>query len=467
MVALVIVGCGSGSPGGPTPAGITQSAAEVHAPTGTDPTSGGLTTLSCRAAGNCLAIGFFREPGSPTSATYLLHRPGAAWTKGGPWLHHAGGGIGCPSVDLCWRRTGKQLSFWGRVGQSWHETVLRLPGVTARAQSLSSFSCPSAGNCVAVDAVQQTHGTRSLLLAESEGAWHSTAPHGGSVALVSCPSVGSCTAVGSYRRKDAKGGGYGSYPWVLDEKGGTWGRGHGAKLPPDAATTRDFRGASPFMGFSGLSCPTAGNCTAVGGYVDRHGDYQGLILAERDGRWLPGIRAPLPANAVSNNDPNELQNPLVAVSCAAPDDCGAVGWFVTDQSGIRHGLLLSERHGRWQASEIALSKGASGGVGLSSIVCPSPGNCVATGYGASDEQTPSGNATYGVIVAERGGSWGRGFTAATPQDAAGGKNSRVFLGPLSCPSARTCTVLGSYLARADQSSSDPPSKGMLLDLGFR
>src|SRR5215472_8284034 len=265
--------------------------------------------------------------------------------------------------------------------------------------------------------------------------------------------------VGSYRRKDAKGGGQGSYPWVLDETGGMWGRGHGAELPPDAATTRDFRGASPFMGFSGLSCPTGGNCTAVGGYVDRHGDYQGLILAERDGRWLPGIRAPLPANAVSNNDPNELQNPLVAVSCAAPDDCGAVGWFVTDQSGIRHGLLLSERHGRWQASEIALSKGASGGVGLSSIVCPSPGNCVATGYAASDEQTPSGHATYGVILAERGGSWGRGFTAATPQDAAGGKNSRVFLGPLSCPSARSCTVLGSYVARADQSSSDPPSKG--------
>jgi hypothetical protein len=137
---------------------------------------------------------------------------------------------------------------------------------------------------------------------------------------------------------------------VLDESGAHWAaRGVSLRLPADAATARDDRGG-PFIGFTGLSCLSAGNCTAVGGYVDRDHHFQGVFFTERGGKWSQGIRAPVPAGAVPNDDPMQLENPMNSVSCATPDNCAAVGSFSVDQTETPHGLLLAERGGSWKAS---------------------------------------------------------------------------------------------------------------------
>jgi hypothetical protein len=93
-------------------------------------------------------------------------------------------------------------------------------------------------------------------------------------------------------------------------------------LPPDASAVDGDptkSGTAPFFGFTGLSCPSVGNCTAVGGYEDKHDNEQGLILTERNG--------------VFNS-----------VSCPSASRCIVVGQY-PNRTGKPRGLILSLRLG--------------------------------------------------------------------------------------------------------------------------
>jgi hypothetical protein len=99
---------------------------------------------------------------------------------------------------------------------------------------------------------------------------------------------------------------------------------------------------------------------------------------------------------------------------------------------------------------------APGGVFLSSVTCPSRGNCVATGYYASHGKT------YGLIVRERGGKWERGMTAAVPSNAAPAGKSHTFLDSVSCAAAsRRCAAVGTY---ADRSGT---AQGLIVSVSVR
>jgi hypothetical protein len=84
-----------------------------------------------------------------------------------------------------------------------------------------------------------------------------------------------------------------------------------------------------------VSCGSAGNCAAVGSYVDSSGNVQGLLLTGTSGTWAAGVEASLPANA--DKDPKANLN---SVSCASAGNCTAVGEY-DDSSGHEQGLLLS------------------------------------------------------------------------------------------------------------------------------
>ena len=81
-----------------------------------------------------------------------------------------------------------------------------------------------------------------------------------------------------------------------------------------------------------MSCASAGNCSAVGYYVDNSGHPEGLLLAETAGTWATGVEASPPANAAPN--PVVL---LSSVSCPSVGNCSAVGNY-TDSLGRRHFL---------------------------------------------------------------------------------------------------------------------------------
>jgi hypothetical protein len=461
---------------------ISQKAIEAPRPSGVSAkTQSFVQQVACASAKSCAATG-----------TSLYSKQGGAWKAAKvPALAGAGGttlrSLDCPSAGKCEAvgRAGEQhVVEVSQSGSHWTLAQLQLPANAAPIDpprgpfpTLESDSCWSPGNCTAVgdyDAADRT--THALLFGEDAGTWgaatdvplpadaSTTIPPpdgesfaGGFLDFASCPSGGNCSTVGSYTRTPTGG----AYPWVFDETGGLWSpAGVGLQLPAGAATTVDLRGGggSPFMGFSGLSCTSAGNCTAVGGYVDSHSDFQGAIFAEHDGIWSNGVKAPVPADAGSNTDAMELLNPLTAVSCSTADDCAAVGFFVKGgdkgDSETPHGLLLAEHGGRWKASAVSLPKAAnaSEGVFLTSVSCPAPGNCVAVGYYASHGHT------HGLVVREHGGKWARAVTAAVPKGAASASRSHTFLNSVSCASSGSCIAGGDY---ADRSGK---TRGLLLSL---
>ncbi len=474
-VSLVFVATASGS--GPV---TSQKALKAPRPSGVPQKKAAVVEqVACASAKSCAAYG-----------GWLYTEQGGKWKSVTvPALPHTGGAnprsITCPAAGRCevvGIAGAQHLLAVTEQGRQWRSTGFALPGNAAPIKPpdgpspfASGVSCPAAGACTVVGHYEAAdHTTHALLIAEHEGTWgavtdvplppdastkfpppDSELVAGGFLYLASCPSSGSCATVGSYTRKPHEA----TYPWELDKTGGTWTGAHGLELPAGAATTVDSRGggASPFLGFSGLSCPGVGNCTAVGGYVDKHGYFQGGIFTERAGNWSNAIRAPVPANAGPNTDPMELNNPMTAVSCAAPADCAAVGLYVMSRSETQHGLLLAEHQGKWKASALVLPRGAHspGGVFLTSVSCPSRGNCVAVGYYGDHGKT------HGLVVRERGGKWQRAVNAALPKGAAPATRSHAFLTSVTCPSARFCLAGGYYAQRTGA------TQGLLLSLRLR
>jgi hypothetical protein len=458
-------------------AGVSQKAIDAPRPSGTPKSKGGLVEqVACVSATDCAGLGVWQY--SDLAGKWKAGKVPVVAGTGGTNLRS----LDCPAAGNCEAVGDGGLQHVVQVsenGRQWTAGELELPADAASVKppigplpSLDSVSCASVGNCVAVGGYTGSDRTlHPLLFAQHSGTWGTgTEPQlpsnaatsydpnqpgvGGRLSLVSCPSAGNCTAVGIYSNKSA---GESDYPWVATETGGSWKPGSEAQLPAGAALYGDLTvGDSPFFGFTGLSCPSAGNCTAVGGY-DKQGSEEGLILAEKNGVWSRAAKAPLPRHAFPNSEPNEFTTPLASVSCAAANDCAAVGWYVVHVSGTFHGLLLGERNGAWKASALVLPAGARapGGVFLTSVACPSRGNCLAVGYYADQGKT------HGLVVRERGGKWERAVNAALPNGAAPASKAHTFLNSVSCPTASACTAGGYY---ADRSGV---TQGLLLSLRLR
>lgn len=259
-----------------------------------------------------------------------------------------------------------------------------------------------------------------------------------SINSVSCASAGHCSAVGNYQdSSDLQQG------LLLTETSGKWRTGVEAALPPNAA-------AHPGVQIGSVSCASAGNCTAVGSYQVGSGDEEGLLLAEKAGRWATGVEAALPGNAA----PAGVVF-LSSVSCASAGKCSAVGAYEAD-SGWSEGLLLTEKAGRWATGVEATlpANAANGNTFLSSVSCSSAGNCSAVGYYNGYD---SGG--QGLLLTEKSGKWRTGVEAAMPGNAIAGKP--VSLPSVSCASAGNCSAVGTY--NNDESSKDLTTpRGVLL-----
>ena len=217
---------------------------------------------------------------------------------------------------------------------------------------------------------------------------------------VSCASAGNCGAVGQYLDSSSHERGL-----LLSETAGTWATGVEASPPANA-------GSNPAVYPSSVSCASAGNCSAVGNYVDSSGHRQGLLLAESAGTWATGVEASLPASAGS--DPHVSLN---SVSCASTGDCSAVGDY-KHSSGHGQGLLLSESAGTWATGIEALlpaNAGSDPAASLQSVSCASAGNCSAVGYYYDSSANEQGLllSTMRRLKVSKAGS-GRGSVTSSP-----------------------------------------------------
>jgi hypothetical protein len=306
----------------------------VEAPAPAGGTRALLGTVSCASAGNCTAVGYYSDSAGDDQGLLLTETAG-----------------------------------------SWAAAVVTMPAnAAANPNSISSFlnsvSCPSAGNCTATGIYTDSSGDyQGLLLTETGGTWatgvEATLPAGAAanpdarVGQVSCASAGNCTAIGIYT--DSSGDYQGL---LLTETAGTWATGIKAPLPAGAT------GAS----LSSVSCASGGNCTAIGYYTDSSGHGQGLLLTETAGTWATGVQAPLPAGAKPGVD-------LFSVSCASAGNCAAVGGYGDSSvgpSGIDQMVLLTQSAGSWTATEAVPPAGATSAAPKGMAVsCASEGNCTA------------------------------------------------------------------------------------------
>jgi hypothetical protein len=218
-----------------------------------------------------------------------------------------------------------------------------------------------------------------------------------------------------------------------------WGDGIVAALPANAAATNQY------VSINSVSCPSAGNCSAVGSYVDSFGDRQGLLLTETAGKWGVGLEALLPGNLATSAGVE-----LSAVACASAGNCTAVGHYG------ENGLLLSETDGNWAPGAEAVlpanARSSDQSVDLTSVSCPSAGNCSAVG-----SYLDSAPNFQGLLLNEAGGKWSTGVEVSLPGDNQGIGNA--FLDSVSCASAGDCTAVGYYEA---PSPINDLSRGLLV-----
>lgn len=254
---------------------------------------------------------------------------------------------------------------------------------------------------------------------------------------LSCPSAGNCTAAGAFL--DVNGATQGL---LISESAGSWGSPVELALPSNAGT-------DPLATFNGLSCPSVGNCAAVGTYQDSTGDGQSFVVDEASSSWATATQITLPSNALSSGQNSQIK----AVSCKSAGNCSAVGTYLDQTKPIAkvEGFTLNEVGGKWGVA-VAIKLPANANfnpfVALSQIECSSVANCTAVGSYIDAE-----NVTRPLLVSEVNGSWSPAKALSLPN------NANAY--PLASLSEMTCLASGDCVAIGTYTSNSGAIEGMI------
>jgi hypothetical protein len=360
----------------------------------------GIGAVSCAAAGNCLAAGVFSTPG------YHDH----------PFL------------------VSQVRGRWGRA-----QRVLGMGGLDRGNQaSIGSVSCSGVGNCTIGGSYRDGSGhSHAWVASQVHGKWARAHQLPGMAALnkgnasglgsLSCVSIGNCTADGSYT--DGQGH---AQPFVVSEVKGTW---HDVQAVSGltALATAGTSGIGP------LSCRSAGNCSAAGGYKDGQFSQDAYVISQVGGKW--GQAEPVPGLKALNTGGYDTVNSL---ACGSPGNCVAGGTY-SDVPGDRFTFIVSQVHGTWGTAQQVPGMAAlgTGGYGeVDTVACSTAGNCAAGGIDGDNNGFDVNGGGQAFVATETNGTWGPAEvipgTARLNSGADGGTTT------LSCPRPGACTAAGYY-----------------------
>lgn len=313
-------------------------------------------------------------------------------------------------------------ALWAAAPASARWRIERTPSPASADSHLDGVSCASTRACVAVGYANRGPGKNKPLAERWNGKKWALArpplPRGaltGYLDAVSCASARVCVAVGGYENRTR-------VFVALTER---W-NGKGWSLQ-DAPNPR-----GKDIELDGVSCPSASVCTAAGTY-ERAGIW--LPLAERlsSRRWSLQ-RTPAPAHSPDA----ELSG---GVSCSSASACTAVGVYANAQQ--THGYTLAER---WNGRGWSIQRSPNVGPAYSSVLrggvsCTSRGACMAAGF----------SLRRGSIGSPLGERWNASkWTLARPPKPPGAGDAR--LAAISCSKANACFSVGTYTHGL---SSDP------------
>lgn len=217
---------------------------------------------------------------------------------------------------------------------------------------------------------------------------------------VSCTASGSCTAVGTYDDTST------DVVYTLAEhrtSGGGW-----ASQPTPSPGTAH--------GLNSVSCPSAADCTAFGGYGGS--GRSGTLVEHWDGSSWTIQSSPNPAGTPEAE--------FYSGSCASPTSCTAVGYYTGPSGGD---LPLAEQWNgtAWTIHHVPLPTRTSQG-NLLGVSCRSATNCTAVG----DYELRLGAST--ALAEHWNGTAWKFQTVPAP--------TVVSLYGVSCSSATACTAVG-------------------------
>jgi hypothetical protein len=327
-----------------------------------------LSGVSCSAAGACVAVGSYVDPAGSTVALAESWN-GATWSIL-PVPAPPGStesvllGVSCTTAVACasvgyYTRSGTGYLTLAEAwnGTSWQAQATPNPAGAAES-ALSGVSCTPAGGCMAVGYFIGDLAAGTLAEAWGGSSWRIQAtpsPPGyvdAGLAGISCTAASACTAVGGYFTP-AQAGKTLAESW----DGTSW----------RIQATPDVAGAQA-NSLSAVSCRTAGACTAVG--EDQAVGQPGVTLAEAWNGTSWQIQAtPDPAGALATT--------LTGVSCPAASTCLAVGSHLTTAATS---LTLAEAWDgtSWQIQAIPSPAGATRSE-LSAVSCLGAAACMAVG----------------------------------------------------------------------------------------
>ncbi len=179
----------------------------------------------------------------------------------------------------------------------------------------------------------------------------------------------------------------------------------------------------------GISCPTSGNCVAVG----QLSNSQAGLYQEVSGTWNS---VPVP------NAPNIYFD---AVSCADATNCMATGSIV-DANYNTHAVIDTLSGGIWTETTLPDSGSGNSYFTLYGVSCTSDTTCVGVGWYSS--RNGSYRSFGDVLTRGSGGAW----TATTTLAIGPGNTADDQLQAVSCTSATTCVAVG-YSTASDGSTS--------------
>jgi hypothetical protein len=233
-----------------------------------------LTDITCSSATYCMAVGYLEDVSTVDGTIAATLDP--------------------------------MFEMWNGVNWS-----LLTPAEPSTVGILTSLSCPSASQCVAVGSLEASSGAQGALTEAWNGTKWSVVPGpnpaGQSAQLlgVFCMSPSQCLSVGTDVNPASQLGAPLSETW----NGSVW------SVVPVHSPVSTFVGLE-FLG--GAYCPTTSRCLSVGAYTDRLGNDRTLVNQWNGKKW----------SFVTSPNPT-LYSELESISCSADMHCMAVGSTAT------------------------------------------------------------------------------------------------------------------------------------------
>jgi hypothetical protein len=321
-------------------------------------TANSFGAVSCVSAADCEAVGSHSNTPGDT-VTLAEGWNGSSWkiqatpnpkAKINPLASFAG--VSCVSASFCEAVGGADDGAAGAVeqwtGKAWH--LQTSPGKGP----LAAVSCVSTSFCEAVGAREGTSGTVPLAETWNGTAWRTQtlpAPAGASLSSatgVSCASASSCEAVGSYNESTAFAARWNGSSWTLQT------------VPTPAGDSGTI--------LEGVSCPAANTCEATG--YQAGSTSSGPLAEVWNGTAWAAQATPLPTGASFGL--------LAGVSCTSAGGCTAAGYYDNAQ-GTELTLAEVWKGTAWavQSTPNAYPQDDT----FSGVSCGAAGACTAVGSG--------------------------------------------------------------------------------------